>query len=628
MYSQEIDSNKRKQNEITEKFILEFTQIKKDRDELLERMEKAQLNYNQELVNEKDKYKKLQQENSKLSKSIKELKNELQNYESKLTKKEMECGELKKRIDTKIIIDDKTKDRDTNIFMKFLGRKPVASNSQDQKLVTILNHFENQKEKLEKEMSYWKKEAEALRETILEQRGENSKLSDEERNKSRFFEKVKEELMNQINQLQEEKERLLDINLRLTKSNDFIQKDHQALQIAHSEMKELYKQLRIDYQNLVHKNQEQYLQFQSITSEKNMNSINQQQQEPHYNDENVNNQNIDNYQNNISQQKLFTQPAMQEPYPYQNSVKHNRSRSKTPEQNRSNGFYDEGQQNSATKRRSDHKLLGNSATSQQTQQIIAAQQEIIQQLCDIYAVESEDELVQCAQKTELVMQAIPKMESLLQQITEIVFGNNSQQPHDNSNKKEKNIDKIVPILLNWKQEIKLIDQFVLFKDKLCQTLQLNEEHSTDKDIIIAIDNLKMQVNTQIQQSVQNQENKQQKQIIEFMKLFEIGEDDNVQTKISQIFLQLNDIQRFIKITKKLLELDEDMRSEACLTYILKLLEKMKLNKYNDPDLIIKIQKALKVDDPVQILPKIEILQKNSKLNTLNNSQNSLKKIQL
>ena len=50
-----------------------------------------------------------------------------------------------------------------------------------------------------------------------------------------------------------------------------------------------------------------------------------------------------------------------------------------------------------------------------------------------------------------------------------------------------------------------------------------------------------------------------------------------------------------------------MRSEACLTYILKLLEKIKMNKYNDPDLIMKILKALKVDDPVQILCKIETM---------------------
>lgn len=34
----------------------------------------------------------------------------------------MECTELKKRIDTKVGIDDKMKDRDTNSFMKFLGK--------------------------------------------------------------------------------------------------------------------------------------------------------------------------------------------------------------------------------------------------------------------------------------------------------------------------------------------------------------------------------------------------------------------------------------------------------------------------------------------------------------------------
>lgn len=33
----------------------------------------------------------------------------------------MECTELKKRIDTKVEIDDKMKDRDSNIFLKFLG---------------------------------------------------------------------------------------------------------------------------------------------------------------------------------------------------------------------------------------------------------------------------------------------------------------------------------------------------------------------------------------------------------------------------------------------------------------------------------------------------------------------------
>lgn len=70
---------------------------------------------------------------------------------------------------------------------------------------------------------------------------ENVKLSDEEKNKYRFFEKVKEELMNQVSSLQEEKEKLLNINLRLTKNNDTLLKEHSSLNIAHSEIKDLYR---------------------------------------------------------------------------------------------------------------------------------------------------------------------------------------------------------------------------------------------------------------------------------------------------------------------------------------------------------------------------------------------------
>lgn len=65
--------------------------------------------------------------------------------------KENEIKELKKRLDHKFEIDEKSKDRDNSIFTKFLGRKPVSTNAQDQKLVTILNHYENQREKLERE---------------------------------------------------------------------------------------------------------------------------------------------------------------------------------------------------------------------------------------------------------------------------------------------------------------------------------------------------------------------------------------------------------------------------------------------------------------------------------------------
>ena len=64
--------------------------------------------------------------------------------------------------------------------------------------------------------------------------------------------------------------------------------------------------------------------------------------------------------------------------------------------------------------------------------------------------------------------------------------------------------------------------------------------------------------------------------------------------------------------KKLLDVDPETGADATLSYLMKLLEKMKMNKYADPDLILKIVRALKVEDPVQILPKIEVLLKAAK----------------
>ena len=48
-----------------------------------------------------------------------------------------------------------------------------------------------------------------------------------------------------------------------------------------------------------------------------------------------------------------------------------------------------------------------------------------------------------------------------------------------------------------------------------------------------------------------------------------------------------------------------MKNEACMVYILKVLEKMKLTPFTDPDLVLKIMKILKVDHPSLILSKLE-----------------------
>lgn len=155
-----------------------------------------------------------------------------------------------------------------------------------------------------------------------------------------------------------------------------------------------------------------------------------------------------------------------------------------------------------------------------------------------------------------------------------------------------------------------MQQFIIFKNKLCATLEINqvEDEVTDTDIVNEIDGLKhliISLQDENQKLQSSEDVKSNKQIEEFMKLFGIGLEDNIPQKMNQIYMQFNDMQKFIRITKKILDLDEEMRSEAVLTYTIKLLEKMKLNKNQDIDLLLKLQKLLKADDICQILPRVE-----------------------
>lgn len=64
------------------------------------------------------------------------------------------------------------------------------------------------------------------------------------------------------------------------------------------------------------------------------------------------------------------------------------------------------------------------------------------------------------------------------------------------------------------------------------------------------------------------------------------EDKNNDSRMEEILKQLSDIQKFIEMCKRILDLDEEMGSDSCLTYIVNVLERMKMNKYNDVDLIM------------------------------------------
>jgi len=65
---------------------------------------------------------------------------------------------LNTRFEIKLNIEEKNKERDVNLFSKLMGRKPIITNSQDSKFLTIISTYENQHEKYDKKIKELEKE--------------------------------------------------------------------------------------------------------------------------------------------------------------------------------------------------------------------------------------------------------------------------------------------------------------------------------------------------------------------------------------------------------------------------------------------------------------------------------------
>jgi len=69
------------------------------------------------------------------------------------------------------------------------------------------------------------------------------------------------------------------------------------------------------------------------------------------------------------------------------------------------------------------------------------------------------------------MQAIPRMESILESVCKILFSNDKTNNNTN-NQSISSIDNIIPKLEEWQVEMGIVDMFIAFKDELCNTLNL------------------------------------------------------------------------------------------------------------------------------------------------------------
>ena len=188
------------QNNLYDKMLAKYKNLKKEKDDMALEFSKLQKEYESYKIKEQSRYSDLQKENSRLNQIIHDLKSENKNFSTKLTFRDQEIKSLNSRFETKLTMDEKNKERDVNLFAKLVGRKPVITNSQDSKFLTIISTYENQQEKYEKKIKEMEKELMSARCSVPmtpseDFHGKNNKI-------------IQRNLMEKIEELSEERKNL------------------------------------------------------------------------------------------------------------------------------------------------------------------------------------------------------------------------------------------------------------------------------------------------------------------------------------------------------------------------------------------------------------------------------------
>ena len=194
------------QNTLYEKILIKYKNLKTEKEDLCQDFSKLQKEYESFKIKEQTKFSELQKENTKLNKIIHDLKSENKGYSVKLTLRDQEIKDLNCRFETKLNIEEKNKERDINLFSKFMGRKPIITNSQDSKFLTIISTYENQKEKLEKKVKDLEKDLISNAKII----NTATNLPSQEDFHSKNSKGIQKNLLEKIDQIQREKNILED----------------------------------------------------------------------------------------------------------------------------------------------------------------------------------------------------------------------------------------------------------------------------------------------------------------------------------------------------------------------------------------------------------------------------------
>jgi hypothetical protein len=173
--------------------------LKRDHQELIEKFNKLQISSEAELNIERGEHKKTILELTKCNKQNRELKQDLQQLQSKLILKDKEVEDLRVRLDAKNSLDHRLKERDLNLYSKNFGKTPTST--YDNKVVAVLRTYEEQKDKLIDENRTLKQELDSYSRKLRESSAEKTTLK---REYSQVGEKITKEIINRVTELENE----------------------------------------------------------------------------------------------------------------------------------------------------------------------------------------------------------------------------------------------------------------------------------------------------------------------------------------------------------------------------------------------------------------------------------------
>lgn len=508
-------SNNRSNEELQSRLIEQYKNLKKENQDLMDKLNKVKVSTAAEVNIEKEQQKKAMLELTKLNRENKDLKMKNRQLESSLQIKDNEIQDLKTRLEMKGSMESKHTEKDLITFQKYVGRSPMDTSAQDSKIISIIRVFEGQKERLEEENRKLSRELNGIKDKFSqydqEINGIRKEVTGDREVKSKDY-------ILKLEHLESENDSIVKENVSLRANLEKMQVETSRLRDEGYEIKRKYDNLR----SRLDDDAQRPLESKELVDARQSSQV-----------------------NTMSSQQFGATAK-------------------------------EGQEN----------FYSFKPFAELTDLTLFECRKLISEIQDMFNIRSPAQIVPSIRKMERVIQAIPRLQGLIQEVCEYVL------PRINGSANFDQIDMIVPAIKDLCIKADAAEEFKELRTSLIGLLNL-KDGANNNEITFKVENL-------IKAAKPGAADENALLIEQFSKM--LGAKPNV-TMFKQILMQFDDIKHFIGFIKKKLNLDPNMSNEACLTYMLKHLENSK-KEDQAVEIVNKLRKML-VCNTEDIIRRVE-----------------------